>query len=330
MKKIYLFACIALITSNVFSQNKKNIQLKTETDSISYSYGFTLVEQGLSQHLLQQGVLTDTTSVRSSYASKIESEKNASQVVKLKKEMAAKLDSINKANKVNLEGFLKGVNEALVQKKDKDKGYSEGLAVGGQLTKMLSSFSEQMLDGNSVNVDLFVTALNDAFMKEKPLMEGSSDFFNGKMSDLQSKQTGKQDAAQKEKSAAYIAEGDKFMQDNKSKEGVVTLPSGLQYKILKEGTGDKPSVSDVVKVHYRGSLINGTVFDSSIERGEPITFGVTQVIKGWGEALQLMPVGSKWMLYVPYDLGYGSRETGSIPAFSNLIFEVELLGIENQ
>jgi FKBP-type peptidyl-prolyl cis-trans isomerase FklB len=126
---------------------------------------------------------------------------------------------------------------------------------------------------------------------------------------------------------SQIAEDDKFMAENKTVDGVVTLPSGLQYKVITEGTGAKPVATDRVTVHYKGTLLDGTVFDSSLDRGEPATFGVGQVIKGWTEALQLMPVGSKWMLYIPYDLAYGAREQGSIKPFSNLVFEVELIDI---
>jgi len=124
-------------------------------------------------------------------------------------------------------------------------------------------------------------------------------------------------------------EGEDFLKENAEKEGVVTLPSGLQYKIITEGTGAKPQLTDKVKVHYHGTLINGTVFDSSVDRGEPISFPVTQVIKGWTEALQLMPVGSKWKSAIPYDLAYGERGAGQqIGPFSTLIFQVELLDIE--
>jgi len=122
--------------------------------------------------------------------------------------------------------------------------------------------------------------------------------------------------------------GVKFLEENKKNEGVVVLPSGLQYKVLTEGTGEKPTASDKVSVHYEGKLIDGTVFDSSYKRGEPTSFGVTQVIKGWTEALQLMPVGSKWMLYIPYELAYGDREAGKeIKPYSALTFTVELLDI---
>lgn len=123
-------------------------------------------------------------------------------------------------------------------------------------------------------------------------------------------------------------EGEKFLTENALREGVITTPSGLQYEVIKMGKGKKPIATDKVKVHYHGTLTNGTVFDSSVERNEPITFALTQVIAGWTEALQLMPVGSKFKLYIPQQLGYGSQQAGSIPPYSTLIFEVELLGIE--
>ena len=123
-------------------------------------------------------------------------------------------------------------------------------------------------------------------------------------------------------------ESEKFLAENALKEGVKTTESGLQYEVIKMGKGKKPAATDRVKVHYHGTLIDGTVFDSSVERGEPTSFGLNQVIAGWTEGLQLMPVGSKFKFYIPQELGYGSRSTGSIPPYSTLIFEVELLGIE--
>lgn len=123
-------------------------------------------------------------------------------------------------------------------------------------------------------------------------------------------------------------EQEKFLQENASKEGVITLPSGLQYLVIKNGEGAKPGPNTMVTVHYDGSLINGKVFDSSYKRGAPATFGVHQVIKGWTEALQLMPVGSKWRLFIPAALGYGERGAGgSIPPNATLIFDVELISM---
>ena len=124
-------------------------------------------------------------------------------------------------------------------------------------------------------------------------------------------------------------DGEKFLAENALKEGVTTTESGLQYEVIKMGKGKKPVATDKVKVHYHGTLINGSVFDSSVERGEPITFGLNQVIAGWTEGLQLMSIGSKYKLYLPYQLAYGERGAGAnIPPYAALIFTVELLGIE--
>lgn len=140
------------------------------------------------------------------------------------------------------------------------------------------------------------------------------------------------DATTKQKEAGSkktIDEGKAFLTKNAERKGVVVLPSGLQYEILKEGTGAIPKSTDKVKVHYTGTLLDGTVFDSSVERGEPIVFPVTGVIQGWVEALQLMKVGSKWKLFIPQNLAYGERGAGGqIGPYATLVFEVELLGIE--
>lgn len=125
-----------------------------------------------------------------------------------------------------------------------------------------------------------------------------------------------------------IQEGTDFLKKNAEREGVITTPSGLQYEIITKGAGVVPTATDQVKVHYHGTLLNGKVFDSSVDRGEPASFGVTQVISGWVEALQLMPVGSKWKLFIPSDLAYGARGAGeSIAPHTTLVFEVELLDI---
>ena len=136
-------------------------------------------------------------------------------------------------------------------------------------------------------------------------------------------------AAQTAKASAAAGAGKEFLEKNGKRDGVTTLPSGLQYEIMKKGDGAKPTTSDQVSVHYHGTLTDGSVFDSSVERGEPAEFGVTQVIKGWTEALQLMPVGSKWKLFIPANLAYGdSSPSPKIPGGSTLVFEVELLEIK--
>jgi FKBP-type peptidyl-prolyl cis-trans isomerase FklB len=135
-------------------------------------------------------------------------------------------------------------------------------------------------------------------------------------------------AQQAKQYEGVLKEGKDFLSKNGAREEVTVLPSGLQYEVLQEGTGPKPAPSDKVTVHYHGTLLDGTVFDSSVNRGQPATFGVTQVIQGWVEGLQLMPQGSKWRLYIPYDLAYGERGAGGkIGPYSTLIFDVELLKI---
>ena len=138
-------------------------------------------------------------------------------------------------------------------------------------------------------------------------------------------------AIHKAKEEKAKAAGKAFLDENAKKEGVVVLPSGLQYKVLKQGKGPVAKADDRVKVKYEGRLIDGTVFDSTDKHGgQPATFAPSQVIKGWTEALTMMPVGSKWQLYIPQELGYGSRPSGMIPAYSTLVFDVEVLGIEEK
>lgn len=148
------------------------------------------------------------------------------------------------------------------------------------------------------------------------------------MQEVQEKAMAKQEEEAKKTSEANIAAGKKFLEENKAKEGVVTTASGLQYKVITEGTGAKPKATDTVTVNYSGKLLDGTEFDSSAKHGQPATFPLDGVIPGWTEALQLMPQGSKWEIYIPSELAYGAGGQGPIPASSTLIFEVELLEIK--
>jgi FKBP-type peptidyl-prolyl cis-trans isomerase FklB len=170
----------------------------------------------------------------------------------------------------------------------------------------------------NANVEVLAKAIKDAIANNKSVM--SSDASGAFIQSYFQKAANKVGDENKKT-------GDAFLIANKSKTGVTTLPSGLQYKILKMVDGPKPTATDKVKVHYHGTLIDGTVFDSSVNRGEPATFGVTQVIKGWVEALQLMTVGSKWTVYVPSDLAYGTQGPPSIGPNQVLIFDIELLEI---
>ena len=178
-----------------------------------------------------------------------------------------------------------------------------------------------------IDPDLVALGLKDVLSGRKPAM--TDEEAKAALMQLQTKVRENMEAKIKAMGAANKQAGDAFLAANKSKEGVVTLPSGLEYKILKEGTGPKPTATDTVECNYRGTTIDGKEFDSSYKRGEPASFPVGRVIKGWTEALQLMPVGSKWQLFVPSNLAYGESGAGAdIPPNSTLIFEVELLSIK--
>jgi FKBP-type peptidyl-prolyl cis-trans isomerase len=192
--------------------------------------------------------------------------------------------------------------------------------------KMGANFKKQAVP---VNAAILSRGVKDALAGNKTLL--TDDEAQAAIMDVQKDMQAKMQEKNKEMAEGNKKTGESFLAANKSKEGVVTTPSGLQYKIEKAGTGPKPTPTDSVVCNYRGTLIDGKEFDSSYKRGQPATFPVTGVIKGWTEALQLMPVGSKWQLFVPSDLAYGDRGAGAdIGPGTTLIFEVELMSIEDK
>lgn len=210
--------------------------------------------------------------------------------------------------------------DSTVLKTQKDKvSYSFGLDIG-------DNFKKQSID---LDPDLLARGIKDALSGKKPLL--SEEEIRAVMASFQEEMKAKAIAHTKELGEKNRKEGEAFLAKNKKKAGIVTLPSGLQYKIIKAGTGKKPKATDTVTTNYRGTLIDGTEFDSSYKRGQPATFPVNGVISGWTEALQLMPVGSKWQLFIPSDLAYGPRGAGHvIEPNSALIFEVELISIQDK
>ena len=281
-------AAAAALTSCTAQAPKAN--LSTDIDSLSYAIGMARTE-GLDQFLMQQGI-----------------------------------DSTQMAE------FIKRFNEGAAKIDKKDVAYMTGLQVGQMVSRQWVEGFNQQIFGNDSTQSLSRENLLAGFIAGV-VGKGQMDkmFAQGYM---QSQMEVVREKALKKQYADVIAEGEKFLAENKAKEGVVTTESGLQYKILTKGTGEIPADTSYVQVNYKGTLIDGTEFDSSYKRkdkdgkSQPATFRANQVIKGWTEALTMMPVGSKWELYIPYDLAYGSRATGAdIKPFSTLIFEVELVGI---
>lgn len=226
--------------------------------------------------------------------------------------------------KKSIELLLEGVNEGLKGKIE--KGNSELVDLGTKIGTTLKEQSKSGLMGDStlkVDMKLIKQGLVNGLRGSKIQMtpQEAQEYLQKTMSVLQAKKMEKQFGPNK------IA-GEKFLAENAKKPGVITTASGLQYEVITKGNGPLPTDSSKVKVNYHGTLIDGTVFDSSVDRKEPIVFQVNQVIKGWTEALKLMPVGSKYKLYIPQELAYGSADRGKIKPFSMLIFEVELISIE--
>ena len=222
--------------------------------------------------------------------------------------------------------FVRSFMENVKRSDDpKMKAYVIGMSIAQQVNeRMLPGMRKEFENTpDSILADLFYRGFTDALMKDTTVftLNKAEDYFTEKQ---------KADKAIREEKlyGANRDAGKKFLEENAQKEGVITLPSGLQYKVLVKGEGEVPTRSDKVKVHYEGRLLDGTVFDSSYKRNEPSEFTPTQVIKGWTEALTMMPVGSKWQLYIPYELAYGERGAGEdIKPYSTLIFDVELLDI---
>lgn len=220
--------------------------------------------------------------------------------------------------------FIKGLNEGVNSGDDKKKAaYYAGIQIGQQISQRMIKGINQQIYGDDSTKTIDVRKFMAGFIAGTTgkggvmTMEQAAQIYQEKMASIKAKQ--------------YLPNkeaGEKFLAENKKKAGVVTLPSGLQYKVEKTGNGPIPKATDNVKVNYRGTLIDGTEFDSSYKRKEPATFRCDQVIKGWTEALTKMPVGSKWILYVPANLGYADREVSTIKPYSTLIFEIELLSIE--
>jgi len=210
--------------------------------------------------------------------------------------------------------------ENLVLKNYKDKvSYIIGIDIG-------KNIRNQSID---IDPDILARGIKDAILGKKPLMTEQE--VQETMTAFQKEMTAKQAEVVKKVGEKNKREGEAFLAENKQKEGVKTLPSGLQYKVIKAGTGKKPKLTDTVVTQYRGTLIDGTEFDSSYRRGKPATFPVNGVIPGWVEALQLMEEGSKWQLFIPPNLAYGERGAGrEIGPNSTLIFEIELMSIQEK
>ena len=298
MKKIVLFAAVAAMGLASCTSQAPKANLKSDIDSLSYMIGVNQ-GNGLSE------VATTHMGIDSAYVAE----------------------------------FLKGIEAGAAEGASATNAKALAFVIGKQIGLQASGLMFNQINGNIFGKDSETSLSKDNFLagllavaNNKSLVPptDAQAFINAQLDAIKEKATEKQYADNK-------AAGEKFLAENATKEGVKTTESGLQYKVIKEGQGEIPTKSSTVKVHYKGTLIDGTEFDSSYSRkdkdgnAQPTTFRADQVIAGWTEALTMMPVGSKWELYIPQELAYGSRQTGQyIKPFSALVFEVELLEIEKK
>lgn len=223
-------------------------------------------------------------------------------------------------SKKELRAEIQQLNETIIElKKPKEVDFNNENKKGSYALGLVVATNMQAQGLDSLELEAIKTAFEDVLLKKQLKME---------LEEAEGVVQEYVQHAMEIKQAKLEEEAAAFLEENKNKEGVTVTESGLQYKVITKGTGNAVKAGDRVTVHYTGKLTDGTVFDSSVERGEPVTFATNQVIPGWTEALQLMQEGDKWILYIPYDLGYGERGAGAqIPPYATLIFEVELLGV---
>ena len=319
--KIMQLAIVLLFGISVIScQNTSNTPISTEADSVSYVLGAFQGKNMLKN--FEQAKIDSMINMELYFEAFYATTQN--------KELNINPDS----NKTTLDKFFQKLQTSqMMMARDTTgtvKAYSPEQSLIDSISYLLGAdfgkglnknFSENGLDtilSIPLIVEGYATALKKGELKieTEPNMQMLDSFFKKLQEDQLMAEHGDNKRA-----------GEEFLAKNKALEEVTETASGLQYEVIVEGSGPKPTISDRVKVHYHGTFVNGDVFDSSVDRGEPSTFGVGQVIPGWTEALQLMPVGSKWKLFIPYKIAYGAQGRGSIPPFSMLIFEVELIEI---
>lgn len=303
MKKIALLAIAALLSASLSTADaakKKTKNKQSETATVS-------------DCCVQQPVVLTTADDSLSYAAGMTSTQGL--IPYLQQQMHV--------DTAYMTDFLKGYQEAIAKQGDPQfAAYVAGTQIAQMSTQRILPGMKENFVGSEVkfNDELFHRGFAAAILKDNSIYTDSA---------AQTYFERKSTAVKETLSAAYKSENEEWLEENKKKDGVVTLPSGLQYKVLTAGNGEKPLKEQTVEVKYEGKMIDGTVFDSSYKRNPQTSkFRCDQVIKGWTEALQLMPVGSKWELYIPQNLAYGERQAGQIKPFSTLIFTVELVGIE--
>ena len=343
--KIFAICAIVVMAMSVTSCNRASAprtNLRTSVDTTSYAWGVNVMANaGLLSHLEQMGILENVSMIEQNFDLRMMTADSLERIA-LNRERRAAVDSINRINNPNINQFIRGMRRGMDLSAElaEESPYTSGIQIGMQLAQMIAQSNDGLFGENaseSLNNNQILAGMI-AVMRNQPTVVShaeAGEILEREFERAQEEQMARHEEQLRIEWEDAIADGAAFLAENARRPEVTVLPSGLQYEIIREGTGSQPTLTDRVRVHYHGTLIDGTVFDSSMDRQREnpdrdwtAVFPVGNVIVGWIEALQLMPVGSKWKLFIPYDLAYGSQDRGIIRPFSALIFEVELLGIE--
>jgi len=321
-KTLILTGVVAATLVSCGTSYKSQTKIETRADSVAYLMGAT---DGQRQKQTYEHFGLDTILDFDTYFDALYRASN---------ELSLKY-TLDSAGQITLNRFINLIQVYSNKVKSDTTGDVPGLAFAKSYTDSVSyllgaadgtsfkeGYAKSGLDSIGIKFNFYYEGFREANQESEPRInvEKYGNMINEYFAEIREKEL-------MERFGANKREGEEFLAKNKASEDVITTASGLQYTILKEGKGPKPTYGNRVKVHYTGTLLDGTVFDSSVERGEPAVFGVGQVIQGWVEALQLMPVGSKWKLFIPQELAYGENGAGQIKPYSVLVFEVELLEI---
>ena len=338
--KFFAICAIAAMALTMASCNRASAprtNLRTTVDTVSYAWGVTLAAPHLVHQLENLGVLSSVTAIEQDFDFRM-LQADSLERIALSRERRAAVDSVNRANSRTINEFIRGMRRA-IDVDDVTSPYAIGMSFGMHVSHEIAQINEALFGQDareSINTNQVLAGFASVLRNDQLAIDQTEagEIFHNAMQRAHEEQMARHEAELRGQFEEEIAAGAAFLAENARREGVVVLPSGLQYEIIRAGTGEKPAITDRVRVHYHGTLIDGTVFDSSMDRQREnpdrdwaAVFGVTDVISGWTEALQLMPVGSKWRLVLPYDLAYGGQDRGIIRPFSVLIFDVELLEI---
>ncbi len=342
-KSLFNIIAVATLFSIGFSacteSSESKLTFSSKMDSLSYAIGTEYyANTGMKMHLSNPNLelLIDTAEISKLYKAQIDIAEDDAKKNNLQKELKLKIDSIKEENQKVLNEVARGLADANTLKTRLEKAYVRGLSLGLRIEddRMINKYAMALFGSDEIadeiNREAFFAGINTSLTNSDPVLKDTEEIITRKIQE-NSKAREEQDRLVREKYAHNAVAGKEFLDKNKLNADVVELSNGVQYKVLKQGSGAKPNVTDSVVINFKGTLIDGTVFHSTSEVNQkPLIFTLDKILQSWSLVIQQMPVGSKWVIYIPESQAYGLSEVDKIPPLSTLIFETELLSIKSK